>query len=220
MFPSFFIIIAVFFSFILLLVKPSAFNIFALIFFLIILFIFFSSELHTIIDITISLTIKYTQLTSFFSLLPIGAFERFDLLFSISLFQLSSQLPLGHLTLSYMRNISHSIFFLILLPLFFSQPSFITGSSYPEMLFASESLLRQVTSSHFLLNFSSLFRLVLFILNIVHRLLFIFKVFKTFAFLKLIVLRSSFELLQLLTIAIFVFILKLSSRPQLHVQLS
>lgn len=86
MFPSFFIIIAVFFSFILLLVKPSAFNIFALIFFLIILFIFFSSELHTIIDITISLTIKYTQLTSFFSLLPIGAFERFDLLFSISLF--------------------------------------------------------------------------------------------------------------------------------------
>ncbi len=216
--PSFSIIIVVFFSFLLLIAQPSAFNIFALIFFLIIIFIFFSSELHIILGITISSATQYTQLISFFFLLPPEVFERFDLLFSIFLFQLSLQLLLDHPTLSYMRNISHSLFFLILILLFFSQPSFIAGSSYPEMLFVSESILVQVTSSHFLLNFSLLFQLGLFILNIVHKLLFIFIIFKTFASLKLIVLQSSFELSQLLIIVVFVFILKLSSRPQLHVQ--
>lgn len=214
------IIIVVFFSSILLLVQPSAFSISALIFFLIILFISFSFELHTILDIIISLTIKYTQLISFFFLLTPEAFEIFDLWFSIFLFSLSLQLLLDHLALSYMRSIFHSIFFLIPITLFFFQPSFITGSSYPEMLFVFVSLLGQVTSSHFPLNFSLLSRLGLFTLNIVHKLLFIFIFFKTFAFLKLIALRSSFELWSLLIIVIFVFILQLFSRPLLHGQLS
>lgn len=84
--PFFFITIVGFFSFILLIAQPFAFNTFVLIFFLTIAFIFSSFRLHIILGIIISSAIQYTQPISFFFLLPPEAFEIFDLLFSISLF--------------------------------------------------------------------------------------------------------------------------------------